>query len=95
MIIDFIEWFRKPDTIEVFTNGMCYWFAKILELRFGGEILYATSYGHFVCRIDGRLYDVTGDVSNQYVEGLISWNDMPEYDELLYERLVRDCVRKI
>ena len=39
-ILDFIAHFQRTDTIEVFTNGMCYWFAVILLERFGGDILY-------------------------------------------------------
>lgn len=93
-ILDFIAHFQRPDTIEVFTNGMCYWFAVILLERFGGEILYTQVPGHFVCKVDDILYDVTGDVTEQYMDGLIPWESMQDYDDLLYERLLRDCVRK-
>jgi hypothetical protein len=94
-ILDFIAHFQRPDTIEVFTNGMCYWFAVLLRERFGGDILYNMAVGHFVCDIDGELYDVTGDVTEQYnYDPMVYWDALPEYDNLLYERLMRDCVRK-
>lgn len=94
MIINFIRHFQYPDTIDVFTRDMCYWFAAILRDRFGGEIFYTQASGHFVCRIAERLYDVTGDVTELYEGKLISWDAIYEYDDLLYERLMRDCVRK-
>lgn len=94
-ILSFIAHFQRPDTIEVFTNGMCYWFAVILLERFGGDILYDMEIGHFVCDVGGRLYDVTGDVTERIGNSsLVCWDFLPEHDNLLYERLMRDCVRK-
>ena len=80
---------------DVFLNGCCYWFAHILQTRFSGEILYEPSDGHFVTRIDGELYDISGKVTNEYGrQQLIDWTNYAEVDSLHYKRLVRDCVMK-
>lgn len=92
-ILDFIEQFK--DGTEMFTCGLCYWFAFILQERFGGNMMYEPVINHFVQEIGGRLYDVTGDVTEQYTtEYLMFWADMESYDASLYRRLLRDCVRK-
>lgn len=52
---------------QTFTEGMCYYFAIILQERFGGEILYDKVENHFVTLIKGKLYDITGNVTNMYV----------------------------
>lgn len=52
---------------ETFTGGYCYWFAVILSERFvGSHIQYDPIEGHFVTEIGGRLYDIRGDVTEQY-----------------------------
>lgn len=52
---------------ETFTNGYSYWFAVILSERFmSGHILYDPKSEHFVTEIDDRLYDIRGDVTEQY-----------------------------
>jgi len=81
---------------DVFLYGMCYWFAYILRGRFGGTTMYEPVENHFVQEIDGRLYDASGDVTEQYGQSryLMKWTDVPGYDEALYRRLLRDCVRK-
>lgn len=62
-ILRFINLFG--DTREVFLNGMCYWFAYILQARFGGETFYDQLDGHFVQKIAERLYDASGDVTDE------------------------------
>lgn len=92
-ILRFIEQFK--DGTEMFTCGLCYWFAFILQERFGGNMMYEPIENHFVQDIGGRLYDVRGDVTDQYSTGrLMFWADMEAYDSSLYRRLIRDCVRK-
>lgn len=57
--------------------------------------MYEPVINHFVQEIGGRLYDVSGDVTEQYTtECLMFWADMEGYDSSLYRRLIRDCVRK-
>lgn len=92
-ILQFIA--RFAGSIETFTSGCCFWFAHILAERFRGhaEIVLAVVENHFVARIDGRLYDVTGDVTEEYKDSvLVAWDKMDEYDSLQKERIVRDCV---
>ena len=85
----FIERFRTKETIEVFTRGCCYWFAYILCGRFPqAELMYDLTENHFMVEIDGRLYDITGDVSGVYTP--IPWDF---YDDIVHKRRIeRDCV---
>lgn len=80
------------DVDTVFTNGCCYWFAKILYERFhmtrGADIMYDEVANHFGTQIDGRVFDITGDVTWEY-----SWKPWSSIgDELLRARIVRDCI---
>jgi len=68
-IEDFIKR-RFPDDSN-WTQGNCYYFAKILELRFpGGKVMYEPIDGHFLYQYNGRYYDhdglYTGDTSRVY-----------------------------
>ena len=94
-VIGFIGNFKGAE--ETFTSGCCYWFADILQGRFDGEIMYEAAENHFVCRIGGRLYDVTGDVTGLYgsSEALVRWEDMAVYDSSLQYRIWWDCVLKL
>lgn len=79
----------SKDVDTVFTCGCCYWFALILHCRFPESvIMYDQAANHFVTLIDGRLYDITGDVTEQY--DVIPWLTLD--DELLKSRIVRDCI---
>lgn len=75
---------------EVFTQGCCFWFADILCKRFPerSRLMYDQVANHFVAEIDGRLYDITGDVTDTYkVE---PWDELE--DDLLRARIIRDCI---
>lgn len=66
-IEQFISKFRTPETVKVFTEGGCYWFAHILYTRFTmthrhPEIWYNETSDHFATMIAGRLYDITGEI---------------------------------
>ena len=55
---------------DLFIQGYCYYFAKMLEDAFpGGEIYQAYPYGHIVYVYDGIPYDINGicdyDVSDE------------------------------
>lgn len=99
-VIEFIEQFAQgnPILIEKFTQGYCYYFAVMLKARFpGGKIFYHPIQGHFYTEIEGLLYDIRG--GKKYAEvgdwqTLIAWDTFKEYDLLLYNRIVRDCVLK-
>lgn len=93
-ILAFIKKFK--DAEYVFRWGMCYWFAYILQGRFGGVMMYDEIENHFMQEIEGRLYDVSGDVTEKYrtSRALIRWSDMEKRDSTLYRRLLNDCVYK-
>ncbi len=78
------------DVDTVFTCGCCYWFAAILCMRFSGRtrMMYDQVENHFVTEIDGRMYDITGDVTDKY--DVEPWDELD--DDLLKSRLVRDCI---
>lgn len=79
---------QRVDT--VFTCGCCYWFADILCRRFpnNSRLMYDQVINHFVAEIDGRLYDITGDVTDKY--NVEPWDEME--DELHKSRIIRDCI---
>lgn len=89
----FLKRFHFSENItQVFSNGCCYWFAKILYDRFapthGARIMYDEVENHFGTEISGRVYDITGDVTSAY--SWIPWDDL--WDPLLRSRIIRDCV---
>lgn len=81
--------------IDCFTNGMCYWWAQTLQFRFAShepKIVYDQIANHFGCKIGDEVFDITGVVTDKY-----NWEDffeLKEKDELLYNRLLRDCIYK-
>lgn len=90
-ILEFIQRRFKKDSDWL--NGNCYWFAKILSIRFehlNGEIFYDPVMGHFVYGVDGVFYDWNG-VSSKAT--FLSLKEIKEKDSLWYERLIRDCVK--
>ena len=88
-ILQFISHFQNTDTINTFTNGCCYWFAYILHGRFPElEIMYDAVANHFVASVDGRLYDITGDVTDKY--NVVAWDDFS--DELQKKRIIKQCI---
>ena len=91
-ILDFIN--RRFSFEDRWISGNCYYFAAILQQRFGGEIYYMPIIGHFVTKIDGDFYDWTGKLTEQQLveDRLTSWDYLRYADPLLYQRLIRDCV---
>lgn len=89
----FLKRFHSSENItDVLSNGCCYWFAKILYDRFsmthGAAIVYDEVENHFGTKINGRVYDITGDVTFKYEWS--PWSDIN--DELLRARIIRDCI---
>ena len=92
-VLQFIREFHGSEA--VFLNNCCYWFAFILQARFAAEILYMPVDGHFVSRIQGHLYDISGDVTDKYAgDVVVPWARMQDYDAAVYDRVLRDCVYK-
>ena len=94
-ILDFIRQFQKPDTIDVFSNGMCYWFAEILKTRFpGGSIIYNDIENHFSYYYDGLRYDIKGAHPMFLFNSDDIWDGFKTLDELHTCHLYRDCINK-
>lgn len=78
----FLKHFQSPDnTEEVFTNDCCYWFALILFRRFikdGAKIMYDIESEYFGTEINGKVYDITGDITNNY--NWIPWDSIDDFD---------------
>lgn len=77
-------------------NGNCFYFAKILQARFYGEIVYDPIDGHFLfLATDGNLYDWTGrrEYTQEQRRKMFLWRDSASLDAKLHERIVRDCIK--
>lgn len=97
-VLNFIARFtdrgKRHEVIDTFSNGCCYWFATILYERFVDDcfcyFVYDQVANHWGTKIDGRVYDITGEVTDDY-----NWRDwfvVASEDEALAARLVRDCI---
>ena len=76
----------------------CYYFARILKMRFKGEIWYDLVEGHFLFRSFDKFYD-WGGWREEYdfdkletIENLVKWSDYKKIDPVHYERIVRDVI---
>lgn len=92
-VAQFLKRFHSSENItDVFSFGCCYWFAKILYDRFymtyGATIMYDEVENHFGTKINGFVYDITGDVTSKYEWR--PWSDLD--DDLLRGRIIRDCI---
>ncbi len=100
VILNFINQFRAfgPGVEECFTNGMCFHFARILHMRFNDEetyLLYDQIIGHFATEINGRVYDITGDITDDPQYSWESWHSLRYKDPALAKRIHRDCDWKV
>lgn len=73
-----------PENLQViynlFTQGYCYYFAKMLEEAFpGGRVCLAYPFAHIVYELDGVPYDVNGVTDYEYEE-LIPIEEIQEID---------------
>lgn len=90
-ILAFIGKFQNEGTIKTFTEGCCYYYAAILSLRFdGATLMYNPVENHFATRINGALYDITGEIP--YTDSWVNWHTYPAEDWKDAERVVRDCI---
>lgn len=98
LILDFIRQFRDLGAENTFSNGMCYYFTTILRRRFGtsnGIIMYDQVTNHFATEIEGRIYDITGDVTANPEYHWECWTDVRKHDPALAKLIRRDCILKI
>lgn len=96
-VMDFISRFtldgKYKDVIDSFSFGCCYWFAYILHARFVGKgtvIMYDQIDNHFGCKVSGKIYDITGDVTEKY--DWENWSYLCCEDHLLTQNIKRDCI---
>ena len=93
-ITEFISRFRSlspsGEIIDVFTCGCCYWFAFILCERFQGTMMYDPVANHFAAGIQGRNYDITGDITDLY--RMVPWEDY-DFDPSARKRIEEYCIR--
>jgi len=92
-VLEFIRKFKFKYGKEleyIFTSGNCYYFAVILKERFDGEIYYLPVANHFICKISKDYYDITGIATMN--EQPYKWSEFKQFDESLYNRIIRDCV---
>lgn len=88
-VLKFIQKRFKKDCN--WTTGNCYYFSTILKNRFpDGRIFYDVIYGHFVFQYGNQYYDWNGIVL--FVGYLVEWDKFDEYDFLLKQRIIRDCI---
>lgn len=95
LVLDFCKQFRDLGAENCFSNGMCYWFADILRNRFNAEdvcVVYAPIDNHFACKINDRIYDVTGDVTDAYK--WYNWQMYASTDASHFRVIFRDCIMK-
>ena len=100
VIEDFINQFRQfgTDVVDCFSNGMCYYFMCILRKRFGPFCttpMYDEVMNHFATMIDGRIYDITGDITDDPKYKWERWTAVCVLDHRHSERIRRDCVDKV
>lgn len=75
------------------TNGNCYYFAKILVTRFPHlKICYFPVEGHFMAGIPNlkTFYDFKGKHITS--DSFVVFEDLKVTDNLFYRRLKRDCI---
>lgn len=94
-ILSFIKKFKaNNDSIleDLFLHGYCYYFSLMLNNRFGGNIYYLPVSCHFVCCINAKYYDITGEVEAN--EPRYLWDTYKYFDYSDYNRVVKYCINK-
>lgn len=88
-VLEFIH--RRFPIDSHFLDGNCFYFSQLLLLRFPtGSVWYDVILGHFIFLYNGKYYDWTGEV---HPDGyLVEWDKFDEYDSLLKQRIIRDCI---
>ena len=90
-ILEFIH--RRFPEDSHWLDGNCYWFARILSIRFASDltIYYDPINGHFFVgeAEDGPFYDWSGKIEKPTI--YIKWNNLCNMDRAWAERLWRDC----
>lgn len=85
-ILHFIKTIRNSfgGSKYVYTNGSCYQFYKILKLVFPQAIGYYNS-DHVITKINGRYYDITGEVKETNHLLIDKYYDHKELNKLKFK----------
>ena len=97
LILDFIDRFNRGAQLrELFEGEASYHFSVILKERFKDEeiyVIYHPTYHVFATHINGRIYDITGDITDDInIHEWILLNDMPYIDMARTHRMRRDYI---
>lgn len=93
-ILDFIDKFG--DSREAMKGEMCYWFARILAERFGGEVIYQSVDCHFCTLIENRFYDASGNITKEINPNYaMPWKDYQRFEPAHSARVIREAIWKI
>lgn len=86
-----------PAVEECFRFGMCYQFSELLcaRFRYVSRRVYDPVINHFAVEIDGRIYDVTGDITDNKGYRWEYWDVYQYQDSLHTKHIIRDCIRKV
>ena len=89
-VLAFIDRFAKgrPEVVECFTQGCCYWFALALSARFGGRLVYDQTEGHFASEIGGVVYDITGVAKGTWTY----WRDLCREEPNVARNVRENCI---
>lgn len=88
-VLKFIEKFAECNS--VFDNRCSYWFAVILHRRFirdGAKIMLDIESSHFGTMIGGKIYDITGAVSEKH--RWVPWTEIK--DQSLKDKVTQEYI---
>lgn len=94
----FTNYGNNEQIIDCFTKGNCYYFAACLAERFYDEVpwcryMYDPIANHWACEINGRIYDITGEITD--TDNFVDWLEfqMNANDEPYLNRLYENCIK--
>lgn len=94
----FTNYGKSEQVIDCFTKGNCYYFAICLSERFYNEVswcryVYDPIANHWACDINGRIYDITGELTD--TDNFVDWIDFVNTtcDEPYFNRLYENCIK--
>lgn len=90
-VVNFIKRFQNPENNRIFAGDCSYWFAAILYRRFirdGAKIMFDTVKNHFGTMINGKVYDITGDITERCK--WTPWVEMP--NDSLKEKIINKYI---
>ncbi len=94
-ILSFINVFKSKypkEITDVFYNGYCYYFALMLQARFGGELFFNPNLVHFAVLINGYLFDIRGKVNLSDDKEWYNWEDFQRNNDVT--KVIHSCILK-